>query len=87
VPVYGCGLYAGPAGAVACTGEGEEIIKRALARSVYEAMARGVPARRAVDEATRAFPSRWDVGIIAVDRTGWGVAANRPMAWGVGGAE
>jgi isoaspartyl peptidase/L-asparaginase-like protein (Ntn-hydrolase superfamily) len=26
VPVYGCGLYAGPAGAVACTGEGEEII-------------------------------------------------------------
>jgi isoaspartyl peptidase/L-asparaginase-like protein (Ntn-hydrolase superfamily) len=23
-----CGLYAGPAGAVACTGEGEEIIKQ-----------------------------------------------------------
>jgi hypothetical protein len=25
------------------------------------------------------------VGLIAVDRTGWGVAANRPMAYGVAG--
>jgi hypothetical protein len=25
------------------------------------------------------------VGVIAVDRTGWGVAANRPMAWGMAG--
>jgi isoaspartyl peptidase/L-asparaginase-like protein (Ntn-hydrolase superfamily) len=85
VPVYGCGLYAGPAGAVACTGEGEQIIKRFLAHSVYERMAAGTPAREAVLEATRMFPERWDVGIIAVDRTGWGVAANRPMAYGVAG--
>ncbi len=83
VPVFGCGLYAGPAGAVACTGEGEQIIRRTLARSVYERMERGTPAREAVEEAVRMFPERWDVGIIAVDRTGWGVAANRPMAYGV----
>jgi isoaspartyl peptidase/L-asparaginase-like protein (Ntn-hydrolase superfamily) len=84
VPVYGAGLYAGPAGAVACTGEGEEIIKRALARGVYESMAQGTPARTAVDRAVRDFPSRFDLGLIAVDRNGWGVAANRPMAYGVG---
>jgi L-asparaginase / beta-aspartyl-peptidase len=83
VPVYGCGLYAGPAGAVACTGEGEQIIKRFLAHAVYERMACGATARQAVEEAVRIFPERWDVGIIAVDRGGWGVAANRPMAYGV----
>jgi len=83
VPVCGAGLFAGPAGAVACTGEGEQIIRRFLARSVYERMAAGVPARKAVEEAVAMFPARWDVGLIAVDRTGWGVAANRPMAHGM----
>ena len=84
VPIFGCGLYAGPAGAVACTGEGEQIIRRTLARAVYERLEKGAPARQAVEEAVRMFPERWDVGLIAVDRTGWGVAANRPMAYGVG---
>jgi len=85
VPVYGAGLYAGPAGAVACTGEGEQIIKRFLAHSVYARMEQGVSARQAVQEAVAMFPDRWDVGLIAVDRAGWGVAANRPMAYGVAG--
>jgi isoaspartyl peptidase/L-asparaginase-like protein (Ntn-hydrolase superfamily) len=85
VPIYGCGLYAGPAGAVALTGEGEEIIKRTMARTVYEQLAKGVPAKKAVDDATRAFPMQFDLGIIAVDRNGWGVAANRPMAYGMAG--
>jgi isoaspartyl peptidase/L-asparaginase-like protein (Ntn-hydrolase superfamily) len=82
VPVYGCGLYAGPAGAVACTGEGEEIIRRFIARAIYERLERGTPAKRAVEEAARDFPERLDVGLIAVDRAGWGVAANRRMAYG-----
>jgi isoaspartyl peptidase/L-asparaginase-like protein (Ntn-hydrolase superfamily) len=85
VPIYGCGLYAGPAGAVACTGEGEEIIKRAMARSVYEQLAKGVAARTAVEKAVAAFPAKWDLGLIAVDAKSWGVAANRPMAYGVAG--
>jgi isoaspartyl peptidase/L-asparaginase-like protein (Ntn-hydrolase superfamily) len=85
VPVYGCGLYAGPAGAVACTGEGEEIIKRAMARAVYERMSRGTSARRAVEEVVQAFPPRFDLGLIAVDTDSWGVAANRPMAYGMAG--
>lgn len=83
VPVYGAGLFAGPAGAVACTGEGEEIVRRALARWVYERMAKGISARDAVAQAARDFPPAFDVGLIAVDRRGWGVAANRSMAYGV----
>jgi isoaspartyl peptidase/L-asparaginase-like protein (Ntn-hydrolase superfamily) len=85
VPVYGCGLYAGPAGAVACTGEGEEIIKRFMAHSVYQRMAAGTNAREAVEQAVRAFPEKFDLGLIAVDKNGWGVAANRPMAYGMKG--
>jgi isoaspartyl peptidase/L-asparaginase-like protein (Ntn-hydrolase superfamily) len=85
VPVYGAGLFAGPAGAVACTGEGEQIVRRFLARSVYEQLEKGVPARLAVERAVAMFPARWDVGLIAVDRAGWGVAANRPMAYGMVG--
>jgi len=83
VPVYGAGLYAGPAGAVACTGEGEEIIKRAMARTVYGELAKGVGARKAVETAVAAFPNVFDLGLIAVDAKGWGVAANRPMAYGM----
>jgi beta-aspartyl-peptidase (threonine type) len=83
VPIYGCGGFAGPAGAVACTGYGEEIIRQALARMVYESLASGVDAREAVRRAAADFPSGNAVGIIAIGRDGWGVAANRRMAFGV----
>jgi isoaspartyl peptidase/L-asparaginase-like protein (Ntn-hydrolase superfamily) len=86
VPIYGCGSYAGPAGAVACTGHGEEIIRQALARRVYEWMAAGATAREAVRSGVNAFPDEWSVGVIAVGADGWGVAANRDMAYGKTGA-
>lgn len=83
VPVHGAGLYAGPYGAVACTGHGESIIERALARSVYESMASGTPAEDAVYEAVADFPRRVAVGVIALDRFGWAVASNTAMAHGL----
>lgn len=83
VPVYGAGLYAGPAGAIACTGKGEEIIRQSLARSVYQALERGVGVKRALHEAVARFPKGAAVGLIAVDREGWAVAANGDMAYGV----
>ena len=83
VPIYGAGLFAGPAGAVACTGHGEEIIRQALARTVYQALAAGTSAQEAVARAAAAFDPRWEVGLIAVDRDGWGAAATSPMAHGV----
>ncbi len=82
VPIYGCGCYAGPAGAVACTGFGEEIIRTAMARAVYDLMADGVAAREAVRRGVAAFPGDWSLGLIAVDAEGWGVAATHQMAYG-----
>lgn len=82
VPIYGCGCYAGPAGAVACTGHGEEIIRAAMARTIYDLMADGVSAREAVRRGVASFPEDWSLGLIAVDRTGWGVAATHQMAYG-----
>lgn len=83
VPIYGCGSYAGPYGAVACTGHGEEIIRQMLARTVYNLMASGMSTQNAVTEAVGSFPLEWSVGVIAVGRDGWGVAANMQMAYGV----
>lgn len=83
VPVYGAGLFAGAHGAVACTGKGEEIIKHALARAVYEAMASGTPAGKVLSRVVREFPPDASVGLIAVDRFGWAVASNRAMAYGI----
>ncbi len=82
VPIYGAGCFAGPAGAVACTGFGEEIIRHAMARTVYDLLARGVPAREAVRRGCALFPADAALGLIAVDARGWGVAANREMAYG-----
>jgi L-asparaginase / beta-aspartyl-peptidase len=87
VPIFGAGGYAGPAGAVACTGDGEVIVKEMLAKRVYDEMASGVAAKLAVHRAVADFPPDASVGIIAVDRTGYGVAANRPMAFGFAGEE
>jgi beta-aspartyl-peptidase (threonine type) len=83
VPIYGAGLFAGPAGAVACTGVGEVIVRESLARTVYEALAAEVPVKEAVHRAVAAFPEGAAVGIIAVDRHGWAVGASEPMAYGV----
>ncbi len=83
VPVYGAGLFAGPAGAVACSGDGEEIIRKLLARAVYESLRRGEPAARAVERAVADFSAERSVGIIALDAAGWGAAANREMAFGI----
>jgi isoaspartyl peptidase/L-asparaginase-like protein (Ntn-hydrolase superfamily) len=83
VPIYGCGSYAGPAGAVACTGHGEEIIKQMMARTVYQYMEQGYSAKEAVRRGVASFSKDWSLGVIAVGRDGWGVGANMQMAYGV----
>ncbi|MFH1844952.1 MAG: isoaspartyl peptidase/L-asparaginase [bacterium] len=87
VPIYGCGCFAGPAGAVACTGFGEEIIRHAMARGVYDLLAQGFSARDAVQQSCAGFPPEYSLGLIAVGKSGWGVAANRDMAYGIATAD
>ena len=82
-PLIGCGLYAGPHGAVTATGVGEEIVRRFLSKTVYDWIATGVPAQVACELGIALFPHETGVGILAVSATGHGVASNREMPAGV----
>lgn len=76
VPIYGAGIYAGPKGAVACTGNGEDIIKRLVAKATYDLLARGMAAQRAVDRALAAFPATIDLGLVAIGPNSTGGGCN-----------
>lgn len=79
-PLMGCGVYAGPHGAVATTGVGEEIVRRQLARAVYGWLAEGIPAARAAQRGIALFPEVVDVGLLVATKDGQAVGANRDMA-------
>jgi isoaspartyl peptidase/L-asparaginase-like protein (Ntn-hydrolase superfamily) len=74
VPMYGAGIYAGPKGAVACTGNGEDIVKHLVAKAAYDRLAMDLPAQEAVDQTLASFPERIDLGLVAIgpDSTGGG---------------
>jgi L-asparaginase/beta-aspartyl-peptidase (threonine type) len=86
-PLVGCGFYAGPAAAVATTGIGEEIIRRMLARTVYDWISQGEEVARACERGVGSFPKETPVGIVAISRRGAASAANRDMAAGMGAEE
>ncbi len=79
-PMVGCGFYAGISAAVACTGIGEEIIKKMLAKTVYDLVASGVDVKAACRQGIRPFPGKTAVGLIAISTAGCAVVANRQMA-------
>ncbi len=79
-PMIGCGFYAGPAGAVACTGIGEEIVRRMLARTVYDRLASGEEVQKACEAAVSLFPDKMAIGIISISASGYAVISDREMA-------
>jgi beta-aspartyl-peptidase (threonine type) len=79
-PILGAGFYAGPGGAVATTGIGEEIIRRQAARAVYDRIVQGETPQTACERVTAAFPREVLFGAIAISRRGVGIADNRQMA-------
>jgi isoaspartyl peptidase/L-asparaginase-like protein (Ntn-hydrolase superfamily) len=85
VPIFGAGLFVGPAGAAAATGAGERIVERLLARSVHDWLAAGASAQqaalRAVQELGGAAGGVVPIGIVVVTSSALGAAADRPMAW------
>lgn len=82
-PIYGAGLYAGPDGAVAATGVGEEIVKRLLCLRVYERMGAGATAEEAGRAGLAGFPESVVVGLIAAGPSGaWG-GSNREMPFAI----
>lgn len=78
-PLIGAGFYAGPEGAVAATGTGEDIIPLLLSHTVYQWIADGVPLQQALERGVALLPADSDVGIIAVSRTEAGHHSNRAM--------
>lgn len=81
-PLVGCGFYAGPHGGVVATGIGEEIMRRMVARSVYEGLASGLSPDAACKGVLSGFPESWDLGILAVSAQGGAHASNRSMPVG-----
>ena len=80
--MIGCGFYAGPVAAVAATGIGEAIIRKMLAKTVYDLIERGEDAGSACDRAMEMFPHRIPIGIVAISVEGIAVRSNRRMAEG-----
>lgn len=76
VPMYGAGIYAGPKGAVACTGNGEDIVKRLVAKAAYDLLDKGLSAQDAVDKTLAAFPATIDLGLVAIGPTSTGGGCN-----------
>jgi L-asparaginase/beta-aspartyl-peptidase (threonine type) len=76
VPMFGAGIYAGPKGAVACTGNGEDIVKHLVAKATYDLLAQGLPAQKAVNQALAAFPAQIDLGLVAIGPQSTGGGCN-----------
>jgi isoaspartyl peptidase/L-asparaginase-like protein (Ntn-hydrolase superfamily) len=79
-PIIGSGLYTGKYGAVVATGVGEEILRKMLAREVYEQLKNGMPAQAACEWGVKLYPKSIPIGLIAVTRNSCGVYANWQMA-------
>lgn len=81
VPLPGCGLYAGESGAVAVTGDGEDIARALLAYRAHVELERGGSPEQTVAWALNELADSVDVGIIVVDRSGFAGGARHGMAW------
>lgn len=79
-PMIGCGFYAGPSAAIACTGVGEEIIKKMLARSIYDAVSKGEDIKEACEKGITMFPAENKVGVVVISKEGFVVLSNTEMA-------
>jgi isoaspartyl peptidase/L-asparaginase-like protein (Ntn-hydrolase superfamily) len=80
VALPGCGLYAGPKGAVAFTGIGEEILRRSSAIRAYDRLASGVPAPEVLREIGEWF-GEVEFGCILLGTDAHAAGSNRDMAW------
>jgi len=80
-PIIGSGFYAGPAGAVAASGIGEQIVRHLLARTVYGWIETGMPLDQALQRGVDLFPAGIEIGLIAVSRNEAGACSNSDMPY------
>lgn len=81
VPLPGCGLFCGPAGAVACTGDGEFIALKILAKEVYGWLERKMSPKEAAPKALALFDDSVDFGLIILTQNEFASNARNGMAW------
>lgn len=81
VPLPGCGLFCGSSGAVACTGDGEFIAHKLLAKEVYTWLENSMSAEEAAQKAITLFEPRVDIGLIILTRSGFASNARNGMPW------
>ncbi len=81
VPLIGCGLFAGPEGAVAATGEGEAIAMKMTAFRAYQLIEQGMDPKAILPEVISWFNKHTAFGLIVVSKMGFAGGANEPMAW------
>lgn len=79
-PLVGSGYFAGPHGAVATTGVGEEIARTVLAKTIYDWLVAGVSPDEAAQRAVAMFPHAIDIGVLVASVNDSAIAANRSMA-------
>ncbi len=80
-PLIGCGLYAGPSGAVAATGDGEAILMNLTAYRAYQMLEDGMNPELVLGEALDWFEDGQDIGLLLVTKEGRAAGSNRAMAW------
>ncbi|HET6399375.1 MAG TPA: isoaspartyl peptidase/L-asparaginase, partial [Candidatus Thermoplasmatota archaeon] len=81
VALPGGGLYAGPEGAVALTGQGDYIGRHVLAYRAYDLLARGASAEQVTEAVLAVVPAEIPLGILALTQAGLSAKSNRPMPW------
>jgi len=81
VPLPGCGLHCGSIGAVACTGDGEYIALKILAREVYSWLEKKMDPDEAAKKAIALFDDYVDIGLIVITKDGYAANARNDMAW------
>ena len=81
VPLPGCGLFCGPLGAVACTGDGEFIALKILAKQVYGWLEQNMPPNEAAQKAMALFDNSVEIGLIVISKKEFASNARGNMAW------
>ena len=81
VPLPGCGLFCGPIGAVVCTGDGEFIALKVLAKEVYSWLVGGMGPSAAVFKAISLFEETIDIGLIILTKDDFSAESRNGMAW------
>jgi L-asparaginase/beta-aspartyl-peptidase (threonine type) len=81
--LIGCGFYAGPAGAIACSGIGEHNVRQMAARQVYQWIEGGMPLKEALQRGVDLTPPGLQSGMIGLTRDDAQAVARRPWACAV----